>query len=206
MEVCTEILIYAEKKLGKLSSRVYVVLTDHIAFALERLRKQMVIQNPFLLEIKNMYKDEFEIGLKAQEMILERIGIDITQDEVGFIALHLSAAREDKEIKETLKNTRIIKSIVEIIEKELILSVENDALVYSRLINHFKASIDRAIRGESVNNPLLDNIKKEFKQAFYIANKIKQLIEKELDVRVSEEEIGYMAIHIARISKETNSV
>lgn len=204
MEVCTEIILYAEKKLGKLSHRVYVVLTDHIAFAIERIKTQMVITNPFLLEIRTLYKDEFAIGLKAQAMILEKLGVDITEDEVGFIALHLNAARENTEVKEKLKNTRLIKNILEIVEQELHLKIETEGFAYFHLINHFKASIDRAMRGESVGNPLLGSIKKEFKSAFLIAKKIKLVIEKELDVLVSEEEIGYMAIHIARISKMSN--
>lgn len=201
MEVCTEIIIYAEKKLGKLSHRVYLVLTDHIAFALERLKKQMVIQNPFLLEIKGIYKDEFEIGLKAQAMILERIGIDITEDEVGFIAMHLNAARENKEIKEILKNTRIIKAVLEIVEKDIEFKIETDTFAYYRLVSHIKGSIDRTIRGESIKNPLLKSIKKEFKQQYFIANKIKSLIETELSLSISDDEMGFMAIHIARISK-----
>lgn len=205
MEVCTEFIIYAESILGKLSHRVYVVLTDHIAFALERLKTQTVILNPFLLEIKTIYKEEFEVGLKAHAMILDRIGVDITQDEVGFIALHLNAAREHRDVKEKLKNTRLIKSILDIVEKELKFKIESDELAYYRLISHFKASIDRVLKGEMIENPLLESIKKEFKESYSIANKVKNIIEEQLKVVVPEDEIGYMTIHIARIRNMAKS-
>lgn len=201
MEICTEIIMYAESKLGTLSKRIYVVLTDHIAFAIERLKQKMNIINPFLLEIKTLYKDEFDIGLKARDMIIKKIGIDITEDEVGFIALHLNAARENKEVKEKLKHTRLIKSIIIIIEEALGNKIEKDDMIYYRLISHIKASIDRVEKKEGIRNPLLETIKKEFKESYKVAMKIKNEIEKQLDLFVSEDEVGYLAIHIARIRK-----
>ena len=202
MEVCTEIIIYAEKKLGKLSNRVYPVLTDHIAFALERLKSQMVIQNPFLMEIKGIYQDEYEIGLKAQDMILKKVGIDITEDEVGFIALHLNAARENKEVKEIMKNTRLIKMVVDNIEKALDYKVDMDSFTYQRLVSHIKGSIERSRLGQTIKNPLLESIKMEFAKAYGIASKIRATIEEELSIKITDDEVGYMAIHIARIGKK----
>jgi transcriptional antiterminator len=202
MEVCTEIIIYAEEKLGKLSHRVYPVLTDHIAFAIERLKSQMVIQNPFLMEIKGIYQDEFEIGLRAQSMILKKIGIDITEDEVGFIALHLNAARENKEVKEIMKNTRLIKTVIDNIEAALDYKVDMDSFTYQRLVSHIKGSIERARLGQTIKNPLLESIKIEFANSYGIAAKIRTTVETELSIKISDDEVGYMAIHIARISKK----
>ncbi|VDN47624.1 Antitermination protein BlgG [Petrocella atlantisensis] len=202
MEVCTEIIIYAEEKLGKLSHRVYPVLTDHIAFAIERLKSQMVIQNPFLMEIKGIYQDEFEIGLRAQSMILKKIGIDITEDEVGFIALHLNAARENKEVKEIMKNTRLIKTVIDNIEAALDYKVDMDSFTYQRLVSHIKGSIERARLGQTIKNPLLESIKVEFANAYIIAAKIRTTVERELSIKISDDEVGYMAIHIARISNK----
>lgn len=201
MEICAEIIILAEGILGKLSNKIYVVLTDHIGFALERLKQKMNIENPFLLEIKNLYKEEYDIGLKAQKMIMERIGIDITEDEVGFIALHLNAARENKQVKETLKHTRLIKEIVTLIEDKIGSKIQEDDLTYYRLISHIKASIHRSEKREGIKNPLLDTIKKEFKESFFLGVKIKEKIENQLDVIVTEDEVGYLAIHIERLSK-----
>ncbi|PKM69101.1 MAG: antitermination protein BlgG [Firmicutes bacterium HGW-Firmicutes-2] len=202
MEVCTEIIIYAEEKLGKLSHRVYPVLTDHIAFAIERLKSQMVIQNPFLMEIKGIYQDEFEIGLRAQSMILKKIGIDITEDEVGFIALHLNAARENKEVKEIMKNTRLIKTVIDNIEAALDYKVDMDSFTYQRLVSHIKGSIERARLGQTIKNPLLESIKVEFANSYGIAAKIRTTVERELSIKISDDEVGYMAIHIARISNK----
>jgi len=61
------------------------------------------------------------------------MNIDIGDGEVGFIALHINAAKLNKEVKETLKETRLIKELVEIIEDSLDYKIEN-SLTYNRLI------------------------------------------------------------------------
>ncbi len=44
-------------------------------------------------------------------------------------------------------------------------------------------------------------MRKEFKDSFKIAGKVKVKIEDELDVIVPDDELGYMAIHIDRIRR-----
>ncbi len=201
MEVCAEIILHAEENLGKLSPRVHIVLTDHIAFALERIKKNMEITNPFLLEIKSMYKEEYKIGIKAKEMIEDKIGVKISEEEIGFITLHLNAAREHKDVKQKLKNTRLVKELVEIVERELDYKIDNNGLTYSRLINHFRGSIERTENNTILENPLLETIKHEFRESYNISKLIKKHIEKNLDIVVSDYELGYMTIHINRVKQ-----
>ncbi|MCK5764084.1 MAG: PRD domain-containing protein, partial [Clostridiales bacterium] len=201
--VCSEIILLAERNMGKLSHRLHIVLTDHIGFAIERLKNGLEIQNPFTLEIKNLYHKEFEVGLIAQDMIKKQLGIEINEDEVGFIALHLNAAKQNKDVKESLKNTRIIKMLVGAIEESLGYKIGND-LTYNRLINHLKGSIERVQRGIAVDNPLLEVVKNEFKKSYEIALRIKKIVSDELEIELSDGELGYLAIHIDRINRIFN--
>ena len=41
LSMCTEIILMAERRLGELNSRLHIVLTDHIGFALERIEAGM---------------------------------------------------------------------------------------------------------------------------------------------------------------------
>lgn len=43
------------------------------------------VKNALLWEIKRFYKDEFEIGMKALDMIEEKTKIRFPDDEAGFI-------------------------------------------------------------------------------------------------------------------------
>lgn len=62
-EVTRDITNEAEKILGKkLNSNLYLTLTDHIHFAVERAKQGHVLSNKLYWEIKNYYPKEFDIG------------------------------------------------------------------------------------------------------------------------------------------------
>ena len=51
--VSNEIIEYAKDTIGKkLNQNIYITLTDHINFAIERFRNGMLFQNPLLWEVK----------------------------------------------------------------------------------------------------------------------------------------------------------
>jgi beta-glucoside operon transcriptional antiterminator len=51
MDISEQIISYAKEKLGKkLNDSIYVSLTDHITFAIEREQKGLTISNPLLWE------------------------------------------------------------------------------------------------------------------------------------------------------------
>jgi transcriptional antiterminator len=99
----------------------------------------------------------------------------------------------------TLKNTRLVSSLVLIIERNLLKEIDRDSLDYLRLVTHLRFAIDRVDKGIGVANELLPTIKKKFKRAYKIAEEVAEEIQKELGKRVPEEEKGYLAIHIQRL-------
>lgn len=198
---CSEFLLKATKVLGPLNQRIYVVLTDHISFALERLKAGMEIHNPFMDEIKCLYPEEFKMGILARDMILNDLSVDIGEEEIASIAQHLSAAREQIDVKQSVKQTRVIKSLVEIVESELGIKIKRD-LTYNRLIQHLRSTIERVQKGTYATNPLLESVKRELPESYQIALKLKQVIEDEFGIPMNDDEAGFMAIHINRIERQ----
>lgn len=194
-----EFIHHAEQSLGHLDEHIHIALTDHIGFALQRLKEGMVVHNPFIYEIKAMYKDEYMLGEEAKQMLQERLKVTIPDDEVGFIALHLHAGRESKDIKYTLKDTRLLQDLLKIIESELGSDLDKEKVKYSRLVSHLKQSITRVESKKEIVNPLIDEIKGKLQLSYGIALKIGQLIEERRGIHVSDDELGYMALHIERL-------
>ncbi len=90
IRITEEIIKYAKEQLNKkLNDIIYISLTDHIYFAIERHRQGIQIVNPLIWEIKRIYKDEFQIGKKALQMIQQHFQINLPEDEAGFIAMHI---------------------------------------------------------------------------------------------------------------------
>ncbi len=85
MEISEKIIAYAKMKLGKkLNDSIYIHLTDHIHFAIQRYKNNLPIKNGLLWEIRQLYKDEYEVGLEALNMVCEQFGVILPEDEAGF--------------------------------------------------------------------------------------------------------------------------
>ena len=70
------IIALAKEKLpGTLHNSIYISLTDHCHFAIERYRQGVGIRNILLWEIKRLYPNEFAVGLDALDIIEKRLNI-----------------------------------------------------------------------------------------------------------------------------------
>lgn len=202
--ICEKIINISEAAFGKLNNHIHIALTDHISFAMERVTSGLELSNPFLYEIKMLYPREFEIGELAIKMIKSELGVDLKEVEAGFIALHIHSARQNKNVSETIKNTKLLMDLIRIIETELDITIGTYELTYTRLINHLRTSLNRMEENKNIKNPLLNHIKEQFTQSFDIAYKIGKHIRDIKHIEVSEDELGYLALHIERIKEIKN--
>lgn len=62
MTTCDRIIDLARGRLGKLQESLYITLTDHCHFAIERQKKGIALRNVLLWEIKRLYPKEFALG------------------------------------------------------------------------------------------------------------------------------------------------
>lgn len=62
MTTCDRIIGLAAQRLGKLQESLYITLTDHCYFAIERQKNGLAIKNVLLWDIKRLYPKEFELG------------------------------------------------------------------------------------------------------------------------------------------------
>ena len=115
-ELADEIISYASKELDtELDKQIYISLSDHIAFAIKRFKNNISLKNDLLNEIRRIHKKEFKVALWAVEYLNERLGIDLPEDEAGFIALHFVNAAYNRNNTESINSTKIIKEILQII-------------------------------------------------------------------------------------------
>ncbi|MBI9009184.1 MAG: PRD domain-containing protein [Tenericutes bacterium] len=125
IQVSNQIITLAEKKFGELNTHVYISLTDHLSFALDRLKNNQIITNPFQSSIQLLLFEEYEIALQAREIIEEKFSVLIPDEEVGFIAFHLNAARENIKVNYVVQEMRIYKAIIQMIETEFKIELES---------------------------------------------------------------------------------
>nr|WP_276561310.1 PRD domain-containing protein [Bacillus paramycoides] len=206
MELSEKIISYAKMKLGKkLNDSIYIHLTDHIHFAIERYKNNLPIKNGLLWETKQLYKDEYEIGLEALNMICEHAGVILPEDEAGFLALHIVNAELNEEMPVVQSMTKVMQEILTIVRYHFKIEFNEDSLIYYRFITHLKFFAQRLVKGNHYNSSPDDDlylvIKKKYPEALSCSQKIKKFIENNYTYELTEEEIIYLTIHIERVVK-----
>jgi len=71
-------------------SSLYTGLLAHIDRAIQRLRENLKIYNPLLLEIKEDYPALFDLVNRGMQKVF--VDEEIPEEEVGFVAMHFGAA------------------------------------------------------------------------------------------------------------------
>jgi len=199
--VVEDIIAMAEKELGeKLHADVHFGLIDHINFALSRVSEGIEIVNPFLLETRMLYKTEYNIAVKAVEMLKDRMDIDMPESEVGFITFHIHGGRMGTHNGSSLKYVKAISMIIPYIEDKIGFSIQENSFDSVRLVSHLRGLIERCARHETIENLLLDRMKKDFPFEYKISENIALILNKSIGIVVPENEIGYIALHLYKLN------
>lgn len=204
VRISDEIISHAKDHLKlKLNQSIYVTLTDHINFAIERVSQGIEPQNALLWEIKRFYPQEFQLGIYALELIHDRLGILLPEDEAGFIALHFVNAEYGTDIRDAVKFPNQMQAIVDIVERELGILLDESSLHYERFMTHIKFLIQRIYRKEllsSEDRELSLLMQRKYPREYQCSVKVAEYIMQATGSRLSEEEIMYLSVHIRRVS------
>ena len=202
VRISDEIISHAKDHLKlKLNQSIYVTLTDHINFAIERVSQGIEPQNALLWEIKRFYPQEFQLGIYALELIQDRLGILLPEDEAGFIALHFVNAEYGTDIRDAVKFPDQMQAIVDIVERDLGILLDESSLHYERFMTHIKFLIQRIYRKEllsSEDRELSLLMQRKYPREYQCSVKVAEYIMQATGSRLSEEEIMYLSVHIRR--------
>lgn len=204
VRISDEIISHAKDHLKlKLNQSIYVTLTDHINFAIERVSQGIEPQNALLWEIKRFYPQEFQLGIYALELIQDRLDILLPEDEAGFIALHFVNAEYGTDIRDAVKFPDQMQAIVDIVERDLGMLLDESSLHYERFMTHIKFLIQRIYRKEllsSEDRELSLLMQRKYPREYQCSLKVAEYIMQATGSRLSEEEIMYLSVHIRRVT------
>lgn len=203
--VSEKIIQYAKATLGKrFNEYIYVSLVDHIYSSIVRYLQGISVKNVLLWDIRRFYKDEFNIGLAALDMIEKEFNVRLPEDEAGFIALHfVNAELDEGNMDNMLAITRVMQEITNIVKYFFNVEFDEDDVYYYRFITHLKFFAQRLVKHTTYENgdedDLYDLIKSKYKNSTQCVNNIAQFIEQHYDYVLSNEEKLYLTIHIERV-------
>ncbi|WP_216119281.1 BglG family transcription antiterminator LicT [Clostridioides difficile] len=209
MKLSSEIIEYAQIKLNKkLNESIYISLSDHTYSAIQRMKEGINVKNAILWEIKRFYKEEFEIGMKALDIIENKTGIKLPEDEAGFIAFHIVNAQLSEGHTLASDITKLIQEVLSIVRYHFRIEFHEESVFYYRFIMHLKffaqrLLLDSAHEGET-DKELLSIIKSKYNKEFECVVKIKNFIKKQYNYILTDDELIYLTIHLAKVVKDSN--
>lgn len=203
IELCSRIIAYAGESLSKiLNPSIYLTLTDHINFAISRIKHGIVFQNALLTEVRTFYPREFAVGKYAIELIEKVTGVPFPEDEAASIALHLVNAESDTSISETVRMAQALHDILEILRQSKEISLQEDSTYFDEFTVNLKFLVIRIFNGQekSCQSPeLIKAVRNAYPQEYACAELVAEYLEKQSQHPVSEETKAYLATNIRRV-------
>lgn len=175
-------------------------LMEFITIMLDRLLK-----NHPLTEIEDNHKrllntTDHQIALEMVQAIERQLPVEIPQSEILFITIPIAGRRTPTnnrtlaDISITNDIKRLLEQIVEQVgfKKEII--QENESF-FKDLEYHLTFMLNRLIFGLRLKNPLLADVKSKYPVAYKMAELAGQVIENRYELKVPEDELGYLAFY-----------
>lgn len=191
----------------KLSDDIYISLPDHLQFAVERVKKGILIQNKLTVETMQTYPDEFQLGKRALNNLSKKTRLTFPDDEATNIAMHLITAEEGDSLENTEGTIELINRFLKIIREMLNKEIDSNSVSYYRLITHLKFFVQRIKKRQNqdfdADHDLYDMVVHNYHKEYVIAQRIAGIVMQEFDYQVSDDEIMFLTIHIHRINIST---
>lgn len=171
-------------------------LVIHIYISILRINQKKYISLSQDLENKIVSYKEFRIANKIVDELQDKLGIKIPKDELVYITMHLIAKntiRDQEKISTEILETSqaIIDEIYRVSKYDFRANID----FYFALAIHLGPLINRIKYGFNMKNPILDDIK-ENKIPYLLATIGSNVINEKYQTKLSEDEIGYVALHI----------
>jgi beta-glucoside operon transcriptional antiterminator len=206
IRIANAIVSYAKGTLHcKLNDSIYISLTDHLSYAIQRHNEGIHLKNALLWEIKKYYNGEYAVGLAALTMIEEQLGLKLPEDEAGYIALHLAgASMESGNVGQTTDTLKMIQNILQIVKYHFHMELDEESLHYERFLTHLKFFAQRVMQNKNIDegddDTVIKTIRNQYQEEYKCALKIGEYIKNNYSKILTDSELVYLTVHIKRVT------
>lgn len=204
LEITERLIFVMEKEYGKnIDDIIYVSLTEHLHGAVERIDKGIEVTNPLLMDIKRLFKDEFEVGMLGVKEVNQRFGVTFSEDEAAYIAQHLINGQLDN-LVDINDMSKLMQEIINIIKFTFRMEFNEESIYYYRFVTHLKFFAQRVIDKQvytSENDDMFDLFKEKYVESYECVVKIDNYLSKNYHYHLNSDEQLYLLLHIEKITK-----
>lgn len=202
LEIAEAVLKESEKIFGKIDWSILFPMADHIAFAMKRIQNHEQISNPLTSDIQALFHMEYKAAECIRPILKERLGVEIDEHEVGYVALHVHSAIEEENVALSMQIAWAVRECVDLVEKRTGRKMDTRSLAYNRLMNHVHYMVARAVKEEKLKLNMNEYMELNYPESYQLAKEILQYLEGHLKRKLDEAEVGYLAMHIERTADD----
>lgn len=186
-----------------LTENSYVGLVIHISIAINRIRKNEVMEYDVNWKQDITRDEDYELAEKIVQKLEQEFAIDIPKVEVSYICLHLKGAKHEKiqwseDAQMQLENKKLQQLVNEMIDaydkKQAYLLKQDDGFIQG-LLAHLQPTLIRLVYGMSIQNPVLEDIKVTYPEMYRRCEDVAAVLEGYTGKKVPEQEIGFLTVH-----------
>ncbi len=185
-----------------LADSAYVGLVVHLALAMERLKRGEKIRFDPTSWKQLQGTREFVIAKKMLLDLEVSLDMDIPEDEIGYITMHLLGAKLRADQNYLIEDTSMdiafkAKALIDHVGNQLNVDLAENAVMLNDLVAHLKPTMYRLQQEMNIKNPLLKEIMNDYRDLFDIVRA--GVLEVFPDISFPDDEIGYLVLHFAAI-------
>ncbi len=190
-------------KVLTLTENSYVGLIIHISIAINRIRKNEVIEYDENWKQNILEDEDYQLAKVIVKELEREFQIDIPKVEVSYICLHLKGAKhekiqwnEDNQLKiENKKLQQLVNDMIDAYDFRQAYLIKQDDGFIQGLLAHLQPTLIRLVYGMQIQNPVLEDIKVSYPDIYSRCIKVAKVLEDFTGKEVPEQEIGFLTVH-----------
>ncbi|MCF6410181.1 BglG family transcription antiterminator [Pseudalkalibacillus salsuginis] len=183
---------------NQLVDSAYIALVIHLALALERIQQGETIRMPLEQLDKLKSTKEFGVARNLIEQLEDVFNITIPEAEMGYITTHLLGAKvrngEDFSEETDLMMAFKAKQLIELVSERINVDFNQSDHLLNDLVSHLKPSLYRLQENKEIENPLTDQIERDYEELFQI---VEETAHEVFPYHFPKTEIAFLVMHFA---------
>lgn len=203
LRISDETINLARKVLHQeLNENIYITLTDHINFAMERYEKGQDFDNLLTNEVRTYYPIEFELGMRAVEMIHQTTGKDLKEDEAASIAAHIISAEMGARTGVAYEVAKTMDELVKILREGCNGDVEVEKRIDDMIptLKHFIYRVHAGCQYDGEDTGLFAYVKQNYPVECEYCQTIINYVEHKFAQKVLMDEFTYLVIMLRKLN------
>lgn len=187
------------------NSSLLIAVADHLSFAIKRRHQGISMEFPLRAEVAHLYPDELNTAQQMLVHVNTALDEPLPDEEATALAMHLvNAGFATGNLAPTYQMTEVLRQVFDVVENALGHAFDRQSVNAARFIAHLRYFFVRVHDGQQINDQhggIQQAISSAYPEAYQTAIHIKAMLELRLGADVTDDELTYLTLHVARLSE-----